>query len=100
MNLNVATNISNEFKEVEVIINAPEMTEDVKNIVNNIIQISNNVKQIIGTKDNKIFFIKIDEIVCFYSEEKNNYCKTMKETYKINEKLYELEEKLCKRKFY
>ena len=96
MDINVATNISKEHKNIEVIINAPEITEEVNVIVNSIMGISNSIKQIIGTKDNKIYLLTIDEITCFYSEEKNNYCKTKNGIFKIKEKLYELEEKLSK----
>ena len=96
MDINVATNISKEYKNIEVIINAPEITEEVSTIANTIMGISNSIKQIIGTKDNKIYLFTIDEIICFYSEEKNNYCKTKNGTYRIKEKLYELEEKLSK----
>lgn len=96
MDINVATNISKEHKNIEVIINAPELTEEVNVIVNSIMGISNSIKQIIGTKDNKIYLLTIDETICFYSEEKNNYCKTKNGIFKIKEKLYELEEKLSK----
>jgi len=96
MDINVATNISKEHKNIEVIINAPELTEEVNVIVNSIMGISNSIKQIIGTKDNKIYLLTINEIIYFYSEEKNNYCKTKSGIFKIKEKLYELEEKLSK----
>ena len=96
MDINVATNISKEHKNIEVIINAPELTEEVNVIVNSIMGISNSIKQIIGTKDNKIYLLTVDEIICFYSEDKNNYCKTKNGIFKIKEKLYELEEKLSK----
>lgn len=94
MDINVATNISKQYKSIEVIINAPEITEEVTTITNTIMGISNSIKQIIGKKDNKIYLFTIDEIIYFYSEDKNNYCKTKNGTYKIKEKLYELEEKL------
>lgn len=96
MNINVSTNISKEYKNIEVIIKAPELTEEVALITNTVMGISNKVKQIIGTKDNKIYLLAIDEIIYFYSEDKNNYCKTKNGEFKIKEKLYELEEKLSK----
>lgn len=96
MDINVATNISKQYKNIEVIINTPEITEEVTTITNTIMGISNSIKQIIGTKGNKIYLFTIDEIMYFYSEDKNNYCKTKNGIYKIKEKLYELEEKLSK----
>jgi len=94
LDINVATNISKEFKNIEIKIQAPEMTEKLKKTIGTIMEIFNQTKQIIGTKDSKIYLLKTDEIICFYSEEKNNYCKTENGIYKIKEKLYELEEKL------
>ena len=44
--------------------------------------------------DNLIKYIEevlYSDIVCFYSENKNNYCKTMKKVYKTKSKLYEIE---------
>ena len=96
MDINVATNISREFKNIEIIIKAPEMTEEVKSITDSIMEMSNPAKQIIGTKDNRIYLLTMDEIMSFYSEERNNYCKTQNGIFKIKEKLYELEEKLTK----
>lgn len=96
MDINVATNISKEFKNIEIIIKAPEMTEEVKSITDSIIEMSNSAKQIIGTKDNRIYLLTMDEIMSFYSQERNNYCKTQNGIFKIKEKLYELEAKLTK----
>ncbi len=95
MNINVATNISKEFETIEVKINAPEMTEKVKTIVNTIMSITNSSKQIVGIRDNKIYLLKSDEVICFYSEEKYNYCRTKDGIFRIKEKMYELEEMLC-----
>lgn len=99
LDINVATNISKEFENVEIKINAPEITEEVKDIINTIMGISNKTKQIIGKQNNKVFLIKLDDIICFYSEEKNNYCRTENGVFRIKEKLYELEEKLVKSSF-
>lgn len=35
--------------------------------------------------------ILLKDIICFYSENKNNYCKTKNQSYKIKSKLYEIE---------
>ena len=83
VDINVATNISKEFKNIEIIIKAPEMTEEVKSITDSIIEMSNSAKQIIGTKDNRIYLLTMDEIMSFYSEGRNNYCKTKNGIFKI-----------------
>lgn len=45
----------------------------------------------IVTHENEFKNIVIDDILYFYSDKKYNYCKTMKEEFKIKSKLYELE---------
>lgn len=57
MNINVATNISNEFKNIEIIIKAPEMSEQVQSLVVQVTNILNKKEQIIGMKENKIKYI-------------------------------------------
>lgn len=100
MDIKVRTNISKEFNDIEVDINAPEKNEEVQRIENYLLnEKSKNIKTIIGMQDNKIFIINIDEILLFFSEGKTNYCKTLKETYRVKEKLYFLEEALEKNKF-
>lgn len=99
MNIKVNTNISNEFDEIIINISAPELTEDLQKILNNLMTISSEKEEIVATKNNEIFLLKAKDILYFYSDEKNNYAKTMNNTYKVKEKLYELEEQLAKNKF-
>lgn len=96
MNINVATDISKEHKNIEVIIKAPEMTEEVQQITNTVMKVINSRKQIIASKENKMYILDIKEIIKFYSEDKSNYCNTEKGIFKIKERLYELEEILGK----
>ncbi len=39
----------------------------------------------------ELFEIKCEDIIIFYSDKKNNYCKAKNEHYRIKSKLYELE---------
>lgn len=96
MNINVATNISNEFKNIEIIIKAPEMSEQVQSLVMQVTNILNKKEQVIGIKDSKIYLLSTNKIIYFYSQEKNNYCKTENGLFKVKEKLYELENVLSK----
>lgn len=93
MNINVRTNISQEFGEdVEIVINTSKYTKEVGEIIETLQQITSKIDSIIGKKGNEISVISIDEIICFYSSEQNNYCKTDKGEFVIKQKLYELEE--------
>jgi len=59
MNIKVSTNISSEFKETSIIINAPELSKEVEDIIKYLSNISIVPNQIIGNKNNKIYFICI-----------------------------------------
>ena len=50
-----------------------------------------NKKKILVHKGYESFMIDYKKIILFYSENKNNYCKTRDEVYRIKNKLYELE---------
>ena len=100
MNIKVITNISKELNDIEVVINTPELTEEVQAIENDIIsRASKSIKKIVGMQGNDIFIINILDIMMIYSEEKNNYCKTKDGIFKIKEKMYYLEEILPKNDF-
>ena len=99
MDIKVSTNISKEFDEIMINVSAPELTEDLQKILNNLMTISSKKEEIVATKNNEIFLLKSKDILYFYSDEKFNYAKTKDNTYRIKEKLYELEEQLSKNKF-
>lgn len=50
-------------------------------------------------QDNDIFIINVSDIILFFGEEKNNFCKTKDSIYKIKERLYYLEEVLPTKEF-
>ena len=100
MNIKVRTNISKEYNDIEILINAPEKTNQLIEIENNILKISTNtIQKIIGTNGNNIFILNVFDIISFYSEDKKNYCKTKDGNFLIKEKLYYLEENLPKNDF-
>ena len=100
MDVKIRTNISQEFENIEVCINAPERNEAVQKLENKLLVMQEGkIKNLIGIENNDIFIINIPEVILFFSEEKNNFCKTQDGTYKIKEKLYELEEALPQRDF-
>ncbi len=99
MNIKISTNISNEFEDITINIQAPKMTEELQKIITNLSSISSIKEEVVATKNNEIFLLNTKEILYFYSDEKYNYAKTQNETYRIKEKLYELEENLPKNRF-
>lgn len=100
MNINVRTNISKDYGEdIEIVINTSNYTKEVGKIVETLQQLTDEVELIIGRKGNEISLININEVIYFYSNEQNNYCKTEKEDYQIKQKLYQLENNLPKNQF-
>jgi len=100
MNIKVRTNISDEYEDIEIVINAPEKNSQILDIENELLRLSSNtIEKIVGTQGNDIFLINVSDIITFYSEEKNNFAKTKDGIFKIKEKLYFLEENLPQKSF-
>ena len=98
MNIKVRTNISSEFQDIEICINAPERNEIVQTLENELLSKSlKSIQQIVAMQDNDIFIINVSDIILFFGE--NNFCKTKDGIYKIKERLYYLEEVLPTKEF-
>lgn len=100
MDIKVRTNISSEYENIEVSINAPEKNEQVIEIENELLKYnSKSIEKVIAQQDNNLFIIDVSNVFKFYSEDKNNYCQTKDGIFKIKEKLYFLEDNLSKKDF-
>ena len=100
MDIKVRTNISKEFQNIEVCINAPEKNEEVQRLENELLtKASKSIQQIIAMQNNDIFIINVTDVIVFFSEEKNNFCRTKDGIFKIKEKLYYLEDVLPSKDF-
>lgn len=99
MNIKISTNVSDEYKEPSIIINAPAMTEEIQNIVQYISNVNGIPNKILANKNDEIYFIDLNKVICFFSKDKNNYVRIREGIYKIKYKLYELEENLSSKEF-
>ena len=99
MKIKVRTEISNQYEDIEVAIYANKLTEEVQTIIEMTQNLNTNLRKVIGIKNNDIFLINVEDIICFYSEGKSNFCRTIKGEFKIKQPLYELEEKLSTKNF-
>ena len=99
MSIKINTNISSEFEDTSITINAPELSDEIQNILKYVSNINTTPTQIVATEDNKIYFVDLDKVICFFSKDKYNYAKTKEGIYKIKYKLYELEEIFKSRDF-
>ena len=96
MDVKINTSISNEYDDIQITIKAPSLDKKTQMIIDAISNITNDSNQITGELDNNIYILSINDIICFYSDEKYNYCQTLENNYRIRSTLYELEEKLNK----
>ena len=101
MKISISTNINSNLKdyEIEFIINASNNSEYFNKIIQNIQSVSDNIDTIVGSKDNNLSILNVQDIIYFYSREQNNYCKTKTGVFRIKKRLYELEESLDKKAF-
>jgi len=100
LDIKVTTNISNKYKDIEVCINAPERNEEVQRLENDLlVKASKNIQSVIGMQNNDIFLINVSEIIVFYGEDKNIFCRTKEGSYRVKEKMYYLEENLSNKDF-
>ena len=99
MDPKVITNISEQFPNVTIQINAPERNEEVDRLERELTKYKKTIRKIVGKQNNSFFILDIDEVISFFSKEKNNYCKTKEGEFKIKEQLYYLEEVLPSKDF-
>ena len=100
MEINVRTNISKEFNNIEITINSPEKTEQIIEIENALLNLnSGNISEIIGMQGNNLYILNVSDIIKFYSDEKKNFCKTAEGDFVIKERLYILEDNLPNDRF-
>lgn len=85
--------INLEKNEIIVSIKSSKENEDVKNLIKYINNYENYIaKKALAYDENKVVEIRYEEIICFFSDKKYNYCKTKDAVYRIKSKLYEIEE--------
>ena len=92
MGIRISEKINTNIKsnEINIIIEANSKNKETEKIFDYIANYKAN--KVIVTEDYKSFYIDYKNIILFYSNGKNNYCKTVdNKTYKIRSKLYEIE---------
>ena len=94
MDIELITNLSKDINNVKVTIEAPQMDEDIKMLIDIVGTFSNSNKKLLTYYEGKKYILSTEDILYFYSENKKNYCKTLNGIYQVREKLYELEHTL------
>lgn len=81
-------NIDEKVKETLVVVNANKVDKEVQNLIN---YIEYSSEYLIGIVEDKASIIDIDEIIRVYIEDRKTFVVTLKDTYVVKKKLYEVE---------
>ena len=81
-------NIDEKVKETLVVVSANKIDKEVQNLIN---YIEYSSEYLIGIVEDKASIIDIDEIIRVYIEDRKTFVVTLKATYVVKKKLYEVE---------
>lgn len=81
-------NIDEKVKEILVVVSANKIDKEVQNLIN---YIEYSSEYLIGIVEDKASIIDIDEIIRVYIEDRKTFVVTLKDTYVVKKKLYEVE---------
>ena len=81
-------NIYEKIKETLFVVSANKIDKEVQNLIN---YIEYSSEYLIGIVENKASIIDIDEIIRVYIEDRKTFVVTLKDTYVVKKKLYEVE---------
>lgn len=81
-------NIDEKIKETLVVVSANKIDKEVQNLIN---YIEYSSEYLIGIVEDKASIIDIDEIIRVYIENRKTFVATLKDTYVVKKKLYEVE---------
>ena len=81
-------NIDEKIKETLVVVSANKIDKEVQNLIN---YIEYSSEYLIGIVEDKASIIDIGEIIRVYIEDRETFVVTLKDTYVVKKKLYEVE---------
>ena len=81
-------NIDEKVKETLVVVSATKIDKEVQNLIN---YIEYSSEYLIGIVEDKASIIDIGEIIRVYIEDRKTFVVTLKDTYVVKKKLYEVE---------
>ncbi|GFP75567.1 LytTR family DNA-binding domain-containing protein [Clostridium fungisolvens] len=90
--MRIRIEVDNKIEENEVIIRCNELDEDVKSIKNALDEILSQNKKITFYRGETEYYLSLEEILFFETEESSICAHTIDNIYNVRYKLYELEE--------
>lgn len=90
--MKIRIELDSKIKENEVVIRCNELKEEIIKIQKIISELIDEKKEMVFYKDNTEYYVSIDEILFFETEENSIYAHVLNNVYQVKYKLYELEE--------
>lgn len=93
MNINIIKNNSLDDNEIVLDIQHSDKNKNINELIEylNYYELNYNNKIVVADDDYTLLEIEYNDIVIFYSDKKNNYCKVKDKKYMVRSRLYELE---------
>lgn len=95
--INLEINLSKEFSNPKIVINAREMTEELEQIISKIQ--TNTSEKLIGYIEDEAFILEKEEIENVYTENKKVLARVGSKTYVLKKRIFELENILYESNF-
>ena len=95
--MDIKINLSKEYEKPQIIINAPEMTKELEEIIAKVQ--SNSSEKIIGFIEDEAFILEKENIEAIYAEDKKVLARVGDKTYVIKKRIFELENMLSENNF-
>ncbi|MCR6516157.1 MAG: LytTR family DNA-binding domain-containing protein [Clostridium sp.] len=92
--MNIKIEVLEKLKDYEIIIRCNEINDEIREINNAIINSISKYHKITFFKENTEYYISLENILFFETEENSINAHTTKDIYKVKYKLYELEDLL------
>ena len=93
--MDIEIKLSEEYSSTKVVVYTNKMTEKISNLVYVITKITDEkIQTIVGTKDEEIFLLSLNDILTIYAENQKVFARCDNSTYRLKNRLYELENML------
>ena len=90
--MDIEIKLSEEYSSTKVVVYTNKMTEKISNLVDVITKITGeNIQTIVGTKDEEIFLLSLNDILTIYAENQKVFARSVNGIYRLKNRLYELE---------
>lgn len=83
--------INKDLKDIKIEVFAPSLTAEVSSVLQALE--SCRKETIYAIKEGATYEIKLDDIICFFTDDKNVYAKTREGMFRTRYRMYEIEEK-------